>query len=113
MAHAFHRVEAFDIVGPYTLALQFDDGTCQQIDFRPVLEGEVFGPRSSSRSSSSSQPPTRSCSSGGSLANFARAASSVWVTTPVYRTAIDRHRLAADGGWWNHEPAAAEAARCR
>jgi Protein of unknown function (DUF2442) len=44
MSHAFHRVERFAIVGPYTLALEFDDGTRQRIDFRPVLEGEVLGP---------------------------------------------------------------------
>ena len=39
-----HWVERFEIVGPYTLALRFDDGTEQRIDFRPVLEGELFGP---------------------------------------------------------------------
>lgn len=44
MGHPIHRVERFEIVGPYTLALQFDDGTHQRIDFRPVLEGEVFAP---------------------------------------------------------------------
>jgi len=44
MSHAIHRVEHFDIVGPYTLALRFSDGSEQRIDFRPVLEGEVFGP---------------------------------------------------------------------
>lgn len=44
MSHAIHRVEHFDIVGPYTLALRFDDGSQQRIDFLPVLEGEVFGP---------------------------------------------------------------------
>ena len=44
MSHAFHRVERFDIVGPYTLTLQFNDGTRQCIDFRSVLEGEMFGP---------------------------------------------------------------------
>lgn len=44
MSHAIYRVEHFDIVGPYTLALRFDDGTSQRIDFRPVLEGEVFAP---------------------------------------------------------------------
>jgi hypothetical protein len=44
MGHAIHRVEPFEIVGPYTLALQFDDGSEQRIDFRPVLEGEVFAP---------------------------------------------------------------------
>ena len=44
MSHAIHRVEHFEIVGPYTLALRFSDGSEQRIDFRPVLEGEVFGP---------------------------------------------------------------------
>ena len=44
MGHPIHRVERFEIVGPYTLVLQFADGTNQCIDFRPVLEGEVFGP---------------------------------------------------------------------
>ena len=43
MPHAIHRVEHLDIVGPYTLALRFEDGSQQRIDFRPVLEGEVFG----------------------------------------------------------------------
>jgi hypothetical protein len=44
MSHAIHRVEYFEIVGPYTLALRFEDGSEQRIDFRPVLEGEVFAP---------------------------------------------------------------------
>ncbi len=44
MGHAIHRVEHFEIIGPYTLALRFDDGTHQRIDFRPILEGEVFAP---------------------------------------------------------------------
>jgi len=44
MTHAIHRVERFEIVAPYTLALRFEDGTDQRIDFRPVLEGELFGP---------------------------------------------------------------------
>ena len=44
MSHELHRVERFDIVAPYTLALRFSDGTEQQIDFRPLLEGELFGP---------------------------------------------------------------------
>jgi hypothetical protein len=44
MSHAIHRVEHFEIVGPYTLALTFGDGSEQRIDFRPVLEGEVFAP---------------------------------------------------------------------
>lgn len=44
MGHAIHRVEHFEIVGPYTLTLRFEDGTEQLIDFRPVLEGEVLSP---------------------------------------------------------------------
>jgi hypothetical protein len=44
MDHPIHRVERFEIVGPYTLVLEFHDGTQQRIDFRPVLEGELFGP---------------------------------------------------------------------
>jgi Protein of unknown function (DUF2442) len=44
MRPAIHRVEHFEIVGPYTLALRFEDGSEQRIDFRPVLEGEVFAP---------------------------------------------------------------------
>jgi hypothetical protein len=44
MDHPIHRVQRFEIVAPYTLVLEFDDGTQQRIDFRPVLEGEVFGP---------------------------------------------------------------------
>ena len=49
MPHAIHRVEHFEIVGPYTVALRFEDGTRQRIDFRPVLEGELFGPLQKSR----------------------------------------------------------------
>jgi len=43
MAHGIYRVDHFEIVAPYTLALRFNDGTEQRIDFSPVLEGEVFG----------------------------------------------------------------------
>jgi len=44
MTHAIHRVERFEIVGPCTLALSFEDGTEQRIDFLAVFEGELFGP---------------------------------------------------------------------
>lgn len=44
MSHAIHRVEHFEIVGPYRLRVRFDDNSQQDIDFRPVLEGDVFGP---------------------------------------------------------------------
>ncbi len=34
----------FEIAGPHTLQVEFDDGAKQVIDFRPVLEGVVYGP---------------------------------------------------------------------
>ncbi|HEX3071873.1 MAG TPA: DUF2442 domain-containing protein [Thermoanaerobaculia bacterium] len=43
MSHAFHRVTRFAITGPYTIKVGFEDGTEQQIDFRPVLQGALFG----------------------------------------------------------------------
>ncbi len=46
MAHAIHVVIGFERVAPFTLRVQFQDGTTQEIDFRPVLAGEVFGPLS-------------------------------------------------------------------
>src|SRR5688572_17950925 len=44
MSHAIYRVVSFQIEGPYTLRVRFDDDTEQTIDFRPVLAGELFGP---------------------------------------------------------------------
>jgi hypothetical protein len=44
MEHPIYRVVAFDIVGPYTLRVEFDDRTWQVIDFRPILRGELYGP---------------------------------------------------------------------
>ena len=44
MDHPIHRVTHFSIVGPYTLAVAFADGTKQRIDFRQVLYGPLFGP---------------------------------------------------------------------
>lgn len=44
MGHAIYRVTAVEIVGDYTLRVQFDDDTEQVIDFAPVLYGPIFGP---------------------------------------------------------------------
>lgn len=44
LSHAIYRVESFRIVGPYTLHVRFDDETERAIDFRPILEGELYGP---------------------------------------------------------------------
>lgn len=44
MEHRICRVESFEIVGPYTLRVRFDDATEHTIDFEPVLAGELFSP---------------------------------------------------------------------
>jgi hypothetical protein len=44
MRHPIHRVTRFAITGSYTLTVEFEDGTEQRIDFRPVLHGALFGP---------------------------------------------------------------------
>jgi hypothetical protein len=44
MSHPIYRVVEFELVGPYRLRIVFDDGTKQVIDFRPVLEGALYGP---------------------------------------------------------------------
>jgi hypothetical protein len=44
MSHPIYRVEAFELISPYTLRVRFDDGTEQIIDFQPVLAGELYGP---------------------------------------------------------------------
>jgi hypothetical protein len=44
MKHPIFRVRSFQLIGPYTLRVAFDDGTENVIDFQPVLIGELFGP---------------------------------------------------------------------
>jgi hypothetical protein len=44
MEHAIYRVVGFSIVRPYALRVKFDDGQEREIDFRPVLAGELYGP---------------------------------------------------------------------
>ena len=44
MNHPIHRVTAFEIVGPYVIHMQFEDGLERTIDFEPILAGELFGP---------------------------------------------------------------------
>lgn len=44
MNHPIYSVKSFEIIGPYKLLVQFDDDEEQEIDFYPVLAGELFGP---------------------------------------------------------------------
>jgi Protein of unknown function (DUF2442) len=44
MTHPIYKVTSLKIEAPYTLRVGFDDGAEQTINFRPVLEGRLFGP---------------------------------------------------------------------
>ncbi len=44
MKHPIYRVTSFEIIGAYTLRVEFYDRTRQDIDFRPILRGELYGP---------------------------------------------------------------------
>jgi len=44
MQHEIYAVTDVEVVAPYTLKLEFDDGTSKTIDFSRVLEGELLGP---------------------------------------------------------------------
>jgi len=44
MLHPIYRIVNFDIIKPYTLRIKFDDDMERTINFRPVLEGALFGP---------------------------------------------------------------------
>lgn len=43
-SHALHRVRAFERLGTHSLRVEFEDGSQQEIDFTPVLAGELYGP---------------------------------------------------------------------
>jgi hypothetical protein len=43
MEHLICRVTGFEITGPYTLRIAFDDGVVREINFEPVLEGPMYG----------------------------------------------------------------------
>jgi hypothetical protein len=49
VSHANCKVKSFAIVGAYTLKVGFDDGTFREIDFSPILQGELYGPLSDLR----------------------------------------------------------------
>jgi Protein of unknown function (DUF2442) len=44
MEHPIYRVVACEVVGPYILRVVFDDDTSQVIDFKNILEGQLYGP---------------------------------------------------------------------
>lgn len=44
MKHLICRVSSFKNIGPYILRIKFDDGRESEIDFQPVLFGNLYGP---------------------------------------------------------------------
>jgi hypothetical protein len=44
MKHAIYSVTRAEVVGPWTLRIEFNDGSVRVINFRPVLAGELYGP---------------------------------------------------------------------
>lgn len=44
MKHPIYQVRGVEVVGPYTLRVQFTDNTEQVINLKPVLAGELYGP---------------------------------------------------------------------
>ncbi len=44
MQHPIHRVQSFQIMGPYQLRIAFTDGVTQNIDFLPILRGQIYSP---------------------------------------------------------------------
>ncbi len=44
MSHEIYRIVDFKHMEPFTMWIKFDDETERVIDFRPVLEGSIYGP---------------------------------------------------------------------
>ena len=44
MKHAIHSVKRVEVAGPWTLLIEFSDGSARVIDFQPILAGELYGP---------------------------------------------------------------------
>jgi hypothetical protein len=44
MIHPIYRIVSCQYVAPYSLHLRFNDGLERTIDFRGILEGELYGP---------------------------------------------------------------------
>ena len=44
MKHPIYRVVSVSVIGAHVARIAFDDGTQRDIDFLPVLGGELFGP---------------------------------------------------------------------
>ena len=43
MNHEIISIEGFEIIGLYTLRVKFADKQIREIDFSPILKGEIYG----------------------------------------------------------------------
>lgn len=44
MSHPIYRIQSFEAIGKYRLRVRFDDNSEQEIDFEPILAGDLYGP---------------------------------------------------------------------
>ena len=44
MNHPIYKVTSVKVLAPYVLLVAFDDDTLQEINFEPVLSGQLFRP---------------------------------------------------------------------
>ena len=44
MSHPIYRIQSFEVVGKYLLRVRFDDDSDQEINFEPILAGDLYGP---------------------------------------------------------------------
>jgi len=43
MKHPIYKVKSFRKIAPYTLKVEFNDGTVREIYFYPILKGKLYG----------------------------------------------------------------------
>ncbi|MDZ7264086.1 MAG: DUF2442 domain-containing protein [candidate division KSB1 bacterium] len=43
MKHPVYKVKSFRKIAPYTLKVEFNDGTVREIYFYPILKGKLYG----------------------------------------------------------------------
>jgi hypothetical protein len=44
MYHEIYTISDFEVIAPYTLRVRFNDNSLKDIDFWPMLRGELYGP---------------------------------------------------------------------
>jgi hypothetical protein len=44
MIHPIYKITKCEHIMPYSLSLEFDDGSQRLVDLSEILEGEIFGP---------------------------------------------------------------------